>query len=230
MGCDIHMVVEVNRNGVWERAGVKRGDTLPPRACSWCDGLGHFEGRPSDKCYSCKGTKVERGSYSDRNYTVFSVLADVRNDGNVTPIAKPRGLPSDATGSGDWEYGDHSRSWLLLSEVLAYDWNQVLEDEGYVDEATFAAWSGVGAPENWCAQVSGLSVEHVTNSKMRERIERTKKGGDLVDRIFGKRSFYALCHWTVPLRDYCKHFLAFVDSLAPLGEPSSIRLVFGFDS
>ena len=34
----------------------------------------------------------------DRNYTLFSFMADVRNDGDIVPIPKPRGLPHDVTG------------------------------------------------------------------------------------------------------------------------------------
>ena len=129
MGCDIHLTVEKRVDGKWERV-----DNLPPRPCSWCEGRGHYEGRPQDACYSCvadpdsgKPTPgVQSGPYDDRNYTVFAVLANVRNDGHVTPIDRARGLPADAARrggeDGDWDYGDHSFSWLTLRELLAYDW------------------------------------------------------------------------------------------------------------
>ncbi len=123
MGCDIHMTIERRVNGSWERV-----DELPPRACTWCDGSGRYQdGR---QCYGCKGSGHCTAPYDDRDYTVFSVLANVRNDGNVKPIAEPRGLPDDMVperecddeeeGSPD-DHGDHSFSWLGLSELLAYD-------------------------------------------------------------------------------------------------------------
>ena len=86
--------------------------------------------------------------YDGRNYKVFTALAGVRCCEGIVPICEPRGLPdcpdtayfdegikidgnfielisSHRSGSieekGYW-LGDHSYSWLLLSEVLAYDW------------------------------------------------------------------------------------------------------------
>lgn len=208
MGCDIHMKVERRVNGKWDRV---------------------------DGCTP----------YHERNYTVFSVLADVRNDGNVTPIAEARGLPADAVRSepspdedgydaSAYEYGDHSFSWLTLDEVLAYPWRSEMRDEGWVDAETFAKWNAGGAksrPSGWCKSVSGKLVNHVTNSDMRRYIADGMTEHPLIERLAGgKRSFYTLIQWTDVLADRCKSFLDFVDSLAPLGEPRDIRLVFGFDS
>ena len=66
----------------------------------------------------------------DRNYDLFAILADVRNgegcagvrtgDGFV-PISEPRGW-----GEVDVKEDDpyHSASWLLLSEILDYDYRR----------------------------------------------------------------------------------------------------------
>jgi hypothetical protein len=59
-----------------------------------------------------------------RNYRLFSLMADVRNDerDTITPIAKPRGFPKDATtvtrfDKAKWDADGHSHSWLSAGEV-----------------------------------------------------------------------------------------------------------------
>lgn len=110
MGCDIHLEVEVFRDGVWRRVPGQ------VELCLICDGTG---------CVHCDHGKLGRSFYEDRNYSVFAALADVRNDGTVAVIARSRGLPADiSTEAAELvrEYSDHSFSWLTMAEVIAYDW------------------------------------------------------------------------------------------------------------
>lgn len=147
MGTDIHLLVEtrytyLGRRSAWERVlppaayrevpwQVERDEatyeTLDPRAavrwvCSW---------------------------YEGRNYSLFGMLADVRNGSGFagvklgdgfTPISQPKGWPSDPgpevaafiaasedradypVPDGDTWPGDHTPSWLTLVELNAYDW------------------------------------------------------------------------------------------------------------
>ena len=116
MGCDIHAVVQVRKEGKWE--------TIDDR-----------------------GPEGVTGGYrwrvlSNRNYAVFSILANVRNFSTAVPwpsIANPRGLPDefgmedechtdamddDLDGEKMW-MGDHSHSWVTLQELDEYDWSHV---------------------------------------------------------------------------------------------------------
>lgn len=113
MGCDIHFYVEKKDGDKW----VSADKWTPSR---WDGSL---------------EVKHEDSFYDDRNYILFSVLADVRNfrDTRINPISEPRGVPDDATQEvrdAVFFYGDHSHSWLLVSEIEAYDWNQDIEDNG----------------------------------------------------------------------------------------------------
>ncbi len=63
-----------------------------------------------------------------RSYGMYGFLANVRNYSAVPPISEPRGLPPDATGDTDYTYGDHSYSWLSVEELLAFDYDQPMED------------------------------------------------------------------------------------------------------
>lgn len=121
MGTDIHLEVEVRRDGAWHRL------PHPPSACRGCseyidpdtrtEPLGYYHpwvpegevpagatviseeprnGRvqidSKEACTWCNGTKVECLQwYHARNYNVFAVLADVRNG---------RGFGGHRTGSG----------------------------------------------------------------------------------------------------------------------------------
>ena len=221
MGCDIHMQVQRRVDGTWQTV-----DQLPARPCSWCGGKGHYEGRPKDSCYSCKGLKIETGPYKNRNYIVFSVLADVRNEGYVKPISGPRGLPTDLVGDDPQEhFGDHSRSWLALKEIQAYDWNQVFEAEGWVSMEEFKVWdaNGRGCPQSWSGGVMGSSIRHVSNSEMRRRIKDPYEWE-------ANDSPYTLVRWTYTVKERCKTFLQFVETLPLLCPPEDVRIVFGFDS
>ena len=67
----------------------------------------------------------------DRSYELFSVLAGVRNDLNIKPIAEPRGLPEDVTSiMRDWfvDYGGHSPSYVTLKEMKNFDLDQTIYD------------------------------------------------------------------------------------------------------
>lgn len=149
MGCDIHLVTEVRRDGRWHIAEP----FYPCRACGpdgWYD-----EG---EACYWCGGEK-RINHFSERSYGLFALLAGVRNYYEVMPLAEPRGLPGDSPaveahqeydGCGDrlrmdpiW-LGDHSFSWLTLGELLAHDWSAVDADFAAFVEAMKA----VGAPDD----------------------------------------------------------------------------------
>lgn len=66
--------------------------------------------------------------YNGRNYYLFSILADVRNDGSVEPIDYPRGIPEDCSSgyayiTRQWDGDGHSHSYFTLKELLEVDWN-----------------------------------------------------------------------------------------------------------
>jgi len=61
--------------------------------------------------------------YLDRDYRVFAKLANVRNYGEIEPIAEPRGFPENISNEMQELYesleGDaHSMSWVTAQELL----------------------------------------------------------------------------------------------------------------
>ncbi len=93
--------------------------------------------------------KFDRPLELGRNYHLFGILCGYA--GFLTPVAEPRGLPTDldracrtsldddgsvnddSYGAGyDDEFGDHSYSWLTLGELRAYDWERPIADSGLI--------------------------------------------------------------------------------------------------
>jgi len=71
--------------------------------------------------------------FEDRNYSRFAFLAGVRNYSSARPISVPRGIPANISPEVkriflQWGDDAHSASWLLLSELLEFDYGQTFED------------------------------------------------------------------------------------------------------
>lgn len=65
-----------------------------------------------------------------RNYTLFALLANVRNYGSMSFIAEPRGIPTDISRETEelfasWEADGHSHSWVTFQELETYITNIV---------------------------------------------------------------------------------------------------------
>lgn len=74
------------------------------------------------------GYWVANEIYDNRNYYLFAILADVRNDGSVESIDYPRGIPDDCSSgysyiTKQWGSDGHSHSYFTLKELLEVDWN-----------------------------------------------------------------------------------------------------------
>ncbi len=59
-----------------------------------------------------------------RNYRLFALLADVRNDSGIVPISTPRGLPEDITEltkfiRDDYGTDGHSDSYIDAEEIAS---------------------------------------------------------------------------------------------------------------
>lgn len=123
--------------------------------------------------------------------------------------------------------GEHSQSFLKLTEILAYDWGQPLREEGVVNAEGFRDFERDGAPKQWAGRVEGPSVRLITNGEMRERIASNTTTGP------AGPHFYTRVGWSAPLRESIPDswwtFVAALKSAA--GENTdSVRIVFGFDS
>jgi hypothetical protein len=152
VGTDIHFAAEkLNEDYEWIHVP---GPIVP---CSICEdenqppGFITYQGEMI-RCYCCNNdTNDEFGIklinfenigypgmtrdswYRQRNYVIFSILANVRNYDHQFPIiSKPTGLPKDVTKESLRQLSnEHSRSCLSLEQVYSYDWNMIKNNMGF---------------------------------------------------------------------------------------------------
>lgn len=74
------------------------------------------------------------GESVDRNYSLFAVLADVRNNYNhgheiITPLSLPRGFPKDVSFNIEevpgYDPSIHSLTWYSIEELKNIDWGKI---------------------------------------------------------------------------------------------------------
>lgn len=188
VGCDIHPVVEVRRGEKWE--AVKP----VPLYHDWTD-----------------DPDSQHVWEFNRNYDAFAVMANVRNGygfggcdtgDELVPISPPRGLPHDRAIQDEEVYGDHSYSWLLLSEILSYDWGKKRKKRGFMSkEAALEVMLNGKKPESWCGWTSDK-----TQVQAEWEVTYKETTGALWD------------------------FIEMVQKQLPKVPAHEIRIVFGFDS
>lgn len=199
-------------------------------------------------CQRCLGTGRDFDWYHNRNYDVFAILANVRNghgfagvdtgDG-FKVIAAPRGVPADVSPRvRDHNTWDHTPSWLLVSELLAFDWQQTTkhrgtiplrisdEDHPFGEPESYELWRARrdASPKSWCGHIGGPGI--VTISPELADAFLAEPG-----RIPADRKVYVRVEWDEKYAASACDFLAFMEHyLLPLGNPAEHRIVFGFDS
>lgn len=220
MGCDIHLYVEVRKNGKWESADKWQ-------MSKW--GGGYLNVEPEDQFYS------------ESNYELFAVLAGVRNRYGITPIADPRGLPVDINKQlADYasRFLEHTPSWLTVRELMAHDWTQIVTISGHIELPKYVEWKVrqfKDQPDSWCAGYAGASRYDIPLKDADAIVEAVKEKRNWEDMKLAWESLdcKAMVHasWNRPLYRECADFLSeCLPRLWRLGAPDDVRIVFWFDS
>ena len=220
MGTDIHMIAEVRKDGVWQTI-------LDDIFVEW------------------EGTQFEAQTnvpYSDRNYNLFAILADVRNGTGFAglrtgekfnPISEPKGYPEDISEDsynflGD-DWGHHSASYLTLKEIFDFDWTQIHRSFGVVSEKDYRDHVMKGElPDSWCGNISGPDYIKISEVEMVDLIQ------GYYPREEGKY-YYTACYFApVTYAESAQHFLKNINILKNFvpenGTLEDVRIVFDFDS
>ena len=148
MGCDIHVCVEIKKK-IRQLEGWYNEDRYK---------LNHYHDEKEDEAED----KWERVPiYRNRNYRLFSVLANVRNNSDNIPISEPRGVPNNMSiitrdAYQDWSCDAHSASYFTLAELKAYG-NKAVKYTGmmHLDEAKKVDKGEM--PDSWCLSTSDCS-------------------------------------------------------------------------
>ena len=176
-----------------------------------------------------------------RNYTVFALLADVRNGYGLDPIVDPRGLPKDVSKeikdeSDEWGVDGHSHSHLTLKELMVAKSRQYqITKCGIVDMFNYIEYLENGQPSCWCGMISGPGIHIVNNEKMNEALKTAtneQKSKEFYSTT--KTRYYTHIDWEVEANMELSHFFKHVlPQLEPLSESTAhddVRIVFWFDS
>ena len=185
--------------------------------------------------------------YVGRNYALFAMLADVRNDRlghptRITPISDPRGVPDDANKRavafmGELDMDGHSHSWFTLAELLAYDWlGQSRTETDVMYEETYRAYRATGMPV-WPTDWHHGKRETISNEEMDVRIaERAKASpeqaaADLAaDTMAGVKYATEVTYQASYAQLAGEFYEKTMPDLAALGAPEDVRILFFFDN
>lgn len=180
MGCDIHMYTEFKHDGQWKN----------------CD---HFMFNPSFDPTRCKSFLSSQYQlvpfFDDRNYDLFSVLANVRNYANTDYIDNHRGLPENVTlyvksEYEDWELDAHSASYFTLKELIDFhNENHPIKRCGMFAPEDLEAFDKYGTiPNTYCQYTNQPGWERRTwetkNDVLTPIIEKLKERADEVGLIY----------------------------------------------
>lgn len=127
---------------------------------------------------------------------------------------------------GDIWLGDHGHSWLLLSELLAYDWQQTINRFGTISAKAFAERlnkNEQGKPNECVKGPWGRGEVILMEANARLLWEQGVLPDDDMTFVF--------IEWEETYAQAVGSFYTRVlPSLQKLGKPENVRLVFGFDS
>ena len=167
----------------------------------------------------------------NRSYVWFAILANVRNGFGfagverhtpLVPIAEPRGIPPDMADvyddyDGDAWIGDHSFSWLMLSEILEYfKTERKITHVGIIGRAAYLEWDGVTGPYSYSGGVGGPNVLVFDATQFKP------------DCVPPKEYTHFKIKWECTLLDDVSNYVDLIK--AAVEEHGDLRMVFGFDN
>ncbi len=171
----------------------------------------------------------------DRDYDMFAILGDVRNGFGFKPkpMSSQRGIPGDASdGVKQALSNQHSATWVTLEDILAYDWRQVIKQEGFVSAAEFERWDRLKErdpePHEWC---KGGNFKILSEKKMREYIKAQEQAGQSLDQSGHP---YTKVQWQLSYAESGQQlWTKILPHMLPYGAKygyENVRLVMDFDS
>lgn len=221
MGCDIHSYVEQQDDeDNWKQIHGFQSDYYDPNS----------------QYFSTEQFSNADSPIDGRNYYMFAIMVDVRNeDGAVTPISEPRGLPDDVSSeikkeSEEWGVDGHSHSWLTVKDLMNYDQDQMVTHKGLVEFQHYIETKKDNKEyDSWCGGVYGGNTITLEESDVDTEVKQVA-----VALEYAIKDIYIRTTWKTRVSQYCKTFFgSSLDQLkARCKSPhyDDVRLVFWFDN
>lgn len=225
MGTDIHIRVEQFTDDGW----VERESSIK-EPCWACKETGKDSKRPGMECFWCKGTGIRHVTdwFDGRNYTLFALLAGIRNYYDIQPLSPPRGIPDDACEEWRRYVNDtcHSASWLLVEEIASAPWDKPITMSGFVCAEVYRNFRDNGGDPLPRSGGVGGAAKRISNKEMDDLLLKTVPGDPKLQHV------YTEVKWKEILKSECQWFyektLPALVELRQEGKP--VRMLFAFDS
>jgi len=180
----------------------------------------------------------------NRDYTLFAVLADVRNN-SIQSLFANRGLPKDAANRTKKEIEErdsdyHSHTYFTVQELLNTKWDKVGQSHGtailFADQ--YQTWKDTGKVPDDAQEYAyggGVSDREVSEEEMtmllmsnetRALVKTKKSGGEIVFRS----GPYVQIESPRTYRQLVPQLISIIPDLQKLGDPEKVRIVIAFDN
>jgi hypothetical protein len=192
---------------------------------------------------------------SDRNYRLFGILREMRDfietresDSRFFVFTRRKGVPHDLSDDLSAYFDEmghhyHSLSWILLSELMSFDWTQRTTYPllvGPVEFLKWRQWRDYDTYNYWPKDYLephnlDTDVIRISEAEMEERVSLAAKELNPIKRASQLQAMmpgvYCEVKWTCPYYKTGKQFLGeCVPPLWRLGKPENVRIVYCFDS
>ena len=126
-------------------------------------------------------TVLDEPIFNWRCYGVFSFLAGVRNYAGIPPIFACRDWPIDATEEAlskkeRWRCDAHSATYVMLNELLEFDYDQPMENRRVTKQIAPKWWDGGCTAEPGDGQMT--TYREFLESGFFKELERLSKLGE----------------------------------------------------
>ena len=245
MGCDIHFFVEAFVNNLWVPVKQKPKNTRLYKEVAPVLEKSYEERTNRDNYLIGEWINLlkKSGQYQwdvDRNYCLFTVLAGVRRIPSLHVISRPRGLPSGLSRAirildNAHKSDHHSHSYLILKEIMEFNWHFSFSREGYVMMDGYQELKEKGWTDHY---FSPDELELFFDNKYRI-ISTEEMDNILHNQIQKEFEVYPLtfAKWNISYVDFCDQFCREVlpqlqEACQELvqGDLERLRAVFWFDN
>lgn len=242
MGCDIHPAIEYRKADGWHYHRPKADCpyyydyTYDPVTRKPFFTLDEHGDKIRSKWDDCKYRLPE--FFTDRNYAVFALLADVRNDGSIIPIQRDRGLPGNVTNLSKAQLSnEHSAGFVTLDELKSYDFKREVEIEGFLSEEQFKELVQGVEPKEWQDYIWNAKDANIVGPAEYARLHESPidllPGGN--KRFIDNKTYLIKTTWKASSIPYVStiptEWVPYLEKLVPKGgTDEDVRVIFDFDS
>lgn len=173
---------------------------------------------------------------STRDYRLFSVLADVRNSGNLKVIKPPVGVPEDASPEWkkyveEWGVDLHSLTVYTVQELIDAEnaglLSQTVHETGIVKAEAYEAFMSTGVkPSSWTISGYGSNFSTGTALEYEQQQAEIRRGVE-VPQNRKITSVEMSWDWDLSLTFFRQKTLP---ALMVQGNPADVRVQMGFDN